>query len=464
MSKGERRIVVVGHGAAGLTAALSAAEHARQAGCPAHITVVERAPHGLHGGNTRFTPCYMRLEAPDRLSPGFVDDMMAASGDRNERAYFETLAAEATATMGWLQQHGVEFHTPVYYLSVGPPRIQPVGGGETIVRELTRAATAAGIELVYDCRAESIETDDAGAVTGLRVNVSGATRTLPANALVLACGGFQGDPDMLRRHLGPGGESMRLISPGTALNTGDGIRMALDVGARPAGDWRGMHCEPIDPRAKTPAAVVLMYPYGIVVDRTGKRILDEGAGLVHDTWEDFARQIQFGAPGREVYAILDSRLYDIPNWQRATRSEVPPIEAPTIEALAERIGVPPAALAATVSAYNTACTGDATRFDATVADGLVAGRSLVPPKSNWARALDKPPYLAWPLIGAIAYTFGGLATDTAGRVLGERSPLKGLYAAGEITGHFNGTAPNAVAVLRAAVYGRIAGRTAIADL
>ena len=462
--QGEGRIIVVGHGAAGLTAALAAAEGARGAGRRVSITVLERAPHGLHGGNTRFTPCYMRLEAPDRLSPGFVDDMIAVSGGRNDRDYFETLAAEATGTMGWLQRHGVEFHTPVYYLSVGPPRIQPVGGGESVVRELTRAAAAAGVELVYDCLAKRIETDASGAVTGLQTSVAGTPRTLPADAIILACGGFQGDPAMLQRHLGPGGDSLRLISPGTGLNTGDGIRMAMDVGARPAGDWSGMHAEPIDPRARTPAAVVLMYPYGIVVDRSGRRFFDEGAGLVHETWEHFARQIHFEADGREVYAILDSRLYDIPSWQRATRSEVAPIEAPSIEALAERIGVPPATLAATVAAYNAACTGDASRFDATVADGLAAARSLVPAKSNWARSIDKPPFLAWPLIGAIAYTFGGLATDTAARVLGARGPIRGLYAAGEITGHFHGTAPNAVAVLRAAVYGRIAGRTASSEL
>ena len=79
-------------------------------------------------------------------------------------------------------------------------------------------------------------------------------------------------------------------------------------------------------------------------------------------------------------------------------------------------------------------------------------------------ALDQPPYLAWPLIGAIAYTFGGLATDTQGRVLGDRGPIAGLYAAGEITGHFHGTAPNAVSVLRAIVYGRTAGQSCVQDI
>jgi tricarballylate dehydrogenase len=124
------------------------------------------------------------------------------------------------------------------------------------------------------------------------------------------------------------------------------------------------------------------------------------------------------------------------------------------------IGIPGVSLKATVDVYNSACTGDPAHFDATGKDGLAAAGWLIPPKSNWARAIERPPFLAHPLIGAIAYTFGGIATDTSARVLGERGPIPGLFAAGEITGHFHGTAPNAVAVLRAAVYGRIAGREA----
>ena len=129
---------------------------------------------------------------------------------------------------------------------------------------------------------------------------------------------------------------------------------------------------------------------------------------------------------------------------------------------AKLIGVPADNLAATVASYNSACTGDPARFDATRCDGLAAGRTLAPPKSNWARAIIEPPFLAWPLVGAVAYTFGGLATDDRARVLRDGAPIPGLYAAGEITGHFHVTAPNAVSVLRAFVFGRIAGREAVA--
>jgi tricarballylate dehydrogenase len=121
-------------------------------------------------------------------------------------------------------------------------------------------------------------------------------------------------------------------------------------------------------------------------------------------------------------------------------------------------------LAATVAAYNAACLGDPKQFDATRCDGLAAAQTLRPPKSNWARAISVPPFLAYPLVGAIAYTFGGLATDDCGRVTRKGSPIPGLFAAGEITGHFYVTAPNAVSVLRALVFGRIAGREAVGNL
>src|SRR6185503_20974726 len=136
----------------------------------------------------------------------------------------------------------------------------------------------------------------------------------------------------------------------------------------------------------------------------------------------------------------------------------------SIRDLAGLIGVGADGLARTVAAYNAACTGDPSTFDATRCDGLAARGVLAPPKSNWARAVTEPPFLAWPLVGAIAYTFGGLATDVRARVLRNGGPVPGLYAAGEITGHFYGTAPNAVSVLRAFVFGRIAGREAVSFL
>jgi tricarballylate dehydrogenase len=300
-----------------------------------------------------------------------------------------------------------------------------------------------------------------GRIAGLSVEQDGRRETLVADAIVLARGGFQGNVDMMRAHFGEGAGTMRLISPGTRFYTGDGIRMATQLGAVLAGDWNGMHAEPVDARAKNSAPVVLVYPYGIVVDKNGNRFFDEGAGLVHETWEWFARAIQFKSPGSIAYAILDSRMFEIADYQRAIRSDVPPVRADTLAELAKLIGVDADNLAVTIAAYNAACLGDPNSFDATRCDGLTAERTLQPPKSNWARAISVPLFLGYPLVGAVAYTFGGLATDKRARVLRNGVAIPGLFAAGEITGHFYATAPNAVSVLRAFVFGRIVGHEAV---
>jgi tricarballylate dehydrogenase len=463
MASAPGNLIVVGQGAAGLAAALSAAEHARARGASIAITLVDKASEDEAGGNTRWSPSYMRMAAPDRVENSFVHDMLEATKFEGDETYFARLAADAPATVKWIASHGIEFIQPTYYLAKGPPRIQPAGGGPALVNELTRAAKAAGISFRHGCAAKALASDN-GRITGLVVEQNGVRETLPASAIILACGGFQGDGAMMREHFGEGAQTMRLISPGTRFNTGDGIRMALALGAARSGDWNGMHAEPVDARAKGSAPVVLVYPYGVVVDRNGHRFFDEGAGLVHETWEWFARDMHFKAPGSVAFAILDSRLLAISGYERAIRSEVPPARADTLTELAKLIGVDADNLAATVAAYNAACTGDPNTFDATRCDGLSATRMLQPPKSNWARALLEPPFLAWPLVGAVAYTFGGLATDDRARVLRDGAPIAGLYAAGEITGHFYATAPNAVSILRCLVFGRIAGRQAVEEL
>jgi tricarballylate dehydrogenase len=461
MNPNPQKLVIIGHGAAGLAAAVSAAEEAARRGLRIEITLVEKSGEDEAGGNTRCSPSYMRLAAPDRLAPGFEDDMHQASGGLADRGYFRTLAENAAATIGWLGSHGVAFDIPVYYLSAGPPRIQPVGGGRAIVDALAHAARKAGVTVRYQSPATGLVVGQGDRVSAVLVRSGDHVTAIGADAVVLASGGFQGNLAMMRARFGPAAETIRLISPGTRFDTGDGIVMAVDLGASVSGDWNGMHIEPIDPRSRQSAPVVLVYPYGIVVDQDGRRFLDEGGGLVHETWEAFARDIHFARPEHIAYAILDSRLFDIEGFERAIRSEVAPHQAETIEDLAALIGTPAGQLRETVDAFNRAATGDAARFDATRCDGLAASSELDPPKSNWARAIDQPPYLAYPLVGGLAYTFGGLATNEKAEVLGEQGPISGLYAAGEITGHFYGTAPNAVSVLRALVFGKIAGRQAI---
>ncbi len=361
MSQSPQNLIVVGQGAAGLSAALAAAETAHARSLPVKITLIDKAAESEAGGNTRWSPSYMRMASPTHIEATFVGDMKEATKGQCDEAYFTRLATEAPATVKWIAQYDIEFIQPTYYLAKGPPRIQPSGGGPAIIRELTRAARQTGVAFRYGCAAGELVTDNSR-ICGLTIEQGGTRETLPTDAVVLACGGFQGNRGMMRTHFGPRSSTMKLISPGSHFNSGDGIRIAAQLGADLSGDWNGMHAEPVDARSKSSAPVVLVYPYGIVVDRNGHRFFDEGSGLVHETWEWFARDIHFNMPGSIAYAILDARLFEIADYQRAIRSEVPPVRADTLAELADLIGVNSRNLAGTVATFNSACKGNMSGF------------------------------------------------------------------------------------------------------
>ena len=459
-----KRLIVVGQGAAGLCAAVSALTQARACGLTLRVTLLDAAPMEASGGNTRWSPSNIRLQANLQMAPGFVDEIMAESGGLADVNYFQQLAEQAPAMADWLVSLGIVFHSPPYYLAKGPARIQPMGGGAALIQAMLAHARDLGLEVIYQFKLTDL-LGDVRQVTGVAgVDAQGQRQHHLADAVVLACGGFEGNPEMLKAHLGPHAENFRLISKGTAFNDGAGIRAALVLGAEPAGDWQTGHAEPIDPRSRGPAPVVLVYPYGVVVNAQGERFFDEGAGLMHETWEHFSHQMQHDLPEQQAYAILDSKLLTIADYTRAIRSEVPPVSAPSLAALAQALGLPEAALSRTVQDFNAACHGKPEGFDPTFKDGLRCVPVGQPPKSNWARALDQGPYLAWPLVGALVYTFGGVKTNPQTQVLSAHGAIHGLYAAGEVTGHFFRQAPNSVAMLRALVFGKIAGEQAVFDL
>jgi tricarballylate dehydrogenase len=273
--------------------------------------------------------------------------------------------------------------------------------------------------------------------------------------VVLACGGFEGNPEMSARYFGGQARYIRPVARGGYYNKGDGHRMALALGAAPSGDWSLFHAEPIDPRSGWPEPVVMVFNYGILVNTRAQRFVDEAPATVDATYEAITRRI-FAEPDGLAWVILDGRIDDVPNWRKAIRSDQPAIEAPTLAALAAKLGLDADALASTVAAYNAACPRGG-RFDALATDGL-ATSGLAPRKSNWARPLDRAPFRAWPISCANCFTFGGVKVDTDARVLdGDGLPIPGLYAGGEMIGLYYGTYTGATSVLRGAVFGRAAG-------
>jgi tricarballylate dehydrogenase len=155
-------------------------------------------------------------------------------------------------------------------------------------------------------------------------------------------------------------------------------------------------------------------------------------------------------------------MFEIPEYHRAIQTDQEPYRADTIADLSENIGVDSQTLERTVSAYNEAATGDPSSFDPFRPDGLATSGDIAPPKSNWARPIDEPPYLAYPIACSVVFTFGGIATNERAEVLSSGgNPIPGLYAAGEAAGLYYGKYPGSTSVLRCLTFGKIAGHCAV---
>lgn len=471
-------VVVVGCGVAGLSAAVSAQEHG------AKVCVLERAPIEERGGNTRHTHAYFRMKSTSEVTDDFEEHFAANAGAYMDpslvaelpkppeswpgmlRAFgfsdpnvVSTLAEAAPDTLEWMAGHGIRFiPLDVPFPTSAQPRIMPSGGGLAIVEALAERFEKNGGTIRYETAAQELMLDDDGRVAGVLAVGRGNRRiAFPAAGVVLACGGFQGNQEMMARYIGARSAYLRVMSQGCNYNKGEGIRMALDIGAAPCGDFSSWHASPMDPRSNRAGASIYIYPYGILVNQEGRRFTDEGPGHTDATYEEVSRRIAAQTRGI-AYAILDARLADIPNQPVAIRTEQPAIQAPTLAALAGQLGIAPEVLEQTVAGYNAACGEGA--FDPRHLDGLgTAG--LTPPKSNWARRLDQPPFKAYPIVCSVVFTFGGLKVNTRAEVVNvQGDPIPGLYAAGETMGLYYGTYTGATSVMKGAVFGRIAGREA----
>ena len=301
---------------------------------------------------------------------------------------------------------------------------------------LAAEAERLSASLFYETAARGLVRSGEGEIVGVEAVQRGRPRHLMGR-VVLASGGFEGNPEMLARYIGPKAQWTRPVARGGYYNRGEGVAMGLAAGAAPAGEFGAFHAQPVDPRSGAIEPVVLHYGYGVLVNREGQRFTDEAAGPVDAGYERVARAV-LEQPEGLAWAVFDAGLDDAPRWRVTVRSDREPLEAPTVEALAGAAGLDPAALSSALAAYNAACPEDASAFRPDGPDGL-ATRGLAPPKSNWARPLVRPPFRAWPVICANCFTFGGLRIDANGRAIDlDGDPIPGLYAAGETAGLYYG--------------------------
>jgi tricarballylate dehydrogenase len=350
---------------------------------------------------------------------------------------------------------GVRFDfLPTQFLTKSQPRLLPVGGGLALVEALAKRAEELGVAFHYETTAQSLLQDEEGRVVGVAARRGGRAMRFHGK-VVLACGGFEGNAEMQTRYIGPRSVHLRPICKGGYFNRGEGIRMALDIGAAPCGDFGSYHAEPVDPRSGVSEPSVFIFPYGILVNKDGERFTDEAPGTVDAHYERVTRRFYEQRDGI-AYVILDARHLSIPNYRLAIRTDQPPIVADGIAALAAKLGVPGDCLVSTVERYNGSCVpGERKPLEL---DGL-ATQDLKPPKSNWALPIDLAPFHAYPIMSANVFTFGGVKVDGSARVLDQDGvPIPGLYAAGEVIGLFWGTYTGATSVLKGLVFGRLAGQ------
>jgi tricarballylate dehydrogenase len=473
--EGSWDVVVVGCGGAGLSAAVAA----RQAG--ARVLVLERASEAERGGNTRYTGAWLRLETEEQVSADFMDHLIENNGPPLDPSLLHqtsanwrdwpailramsfvdpevvaTLAEEAPQTITWLKGFGLRFaRLEVPFLTSVQPRMAPSGGGLALIEALAAEFERLGGHIRYEVAAQSLLQGPAGDVVGVRaIGPGNQPQEIRARAVVLASGGFQGNAEMMTRYIGPRAQHLGMMSRGCHYNKGEGIRMALEIGAAPCGEFGSWHASPMDPRSSRAGASIYIYPYGIIVNRLGERFTDEAPGPTDETYETIARTIN-AQPGGIAWAVLDAATSDLPNRNAVLRTEHGPLEADSLEGLAAKLKLPADAFLRTVEAYNAACRPG--HFAALELDGL-ATEGLAIRKSNWARPIAVAPFRAWPIISSCVFTFGGLRVNPRAQVVNTQGDaIPGLYAAGETMGLYYGTYTGATSVLKGLVFGRLAG-------
>jgi len=483
-------VVVVGAGNAAFCAALAAREK------NVSVLVLERAPENLGGGNSRFTAGAMRFAydgvddirslCPDLsaeqtaitdfgsyTTDQFYDDMFRITRFRTDPDLCERLVMGSRDTMGWMADKGIRF-MPIYgrqafkvdghFKFWGGLTLETWGGGPGLVDRQLQLAGRAGIDIRYGARVREL-LFDGHRVTGVRVQKDGELYNINAGSVVIASGGFESNAEWRTRYLGPGWEMARVR--GTAYNTGDGIRMALDIGASPCGNWSGCHAVGWDYNAPEFGDLAVgdgfqkhSYPFGIMVNATGRRFVDEGADFRNYTYAKYGRVI-LEQPDQFAWQVFDQKVTHLLRDEYRIK-QVSKVSAPTLEQLADKLdGVDKAGFLAEMERYNRSVSTEVA-FDPNVKDGRHTS-GLEVAKSNWANTIDDGPFEAYHVTCGITFTFGGLRIDPRSSqvISDDQQPIPGLYAAGELVGglfYFN--YPGGTGLMSGAVFGRQAGTSA----
>ena len=453
----EYDLLVLGGGNAALCSAITA----REAGLS--VLVVESAPVPFRGGNSRHTR-NMRTMHAGPLAPltgaypeeEYWQDLLKVTGGLTDEKLARMTIRQTEAHIPWMLRHGVRFQAPLGgTLQLGRTNAFFLGGGKALMNAYYRVAEALGVEILYE--AEVVDLAIAGGrFESCTVERNGAREVFRARAMVAAAGGFEANLEWLREAWGPPADNF--IVRGTPYNRGRVLKLLLAAGAKQVSDAAAGHCVAIDARSpKFDGGIVTRVDavsLGIVVNKHARRFSDEGEDFWPKRYAIWGRLVA-GQPDQIAYAIIDAK-----SMGRFMPPVFAPVKAQSIAGLAGAFGLDADALARTVAEFNAAVRPGT--FDHTVLDDC-ATVDLVPPKTHWARALDTPPYYAWPLRPGITFTYLGVAVDERARMLmDDGKPATNVFAAGEImAGNVLGRGYAAgVGMAIGTTFGRIAGEEA----
>ncbi|MCY4143588.1 MAG: FAD-dependent tricarballylate dehydrogenase TcuA [Gammaproteobacteria bacterium] len=486
-----RRIVVVGGGNAALCAAIAACEQGSE------VVLLESAPFEARGGNSRFAGGGFRTRyggPEDLLSlmpdlseseiersefgtydrEQYYEDLCRLSQYRTDPALAHMVAEQSLPTLQWMRGKGVRF-LPLYRRQSheidgkqrfwGGLTVEAVGGGAGLVDALNQIAKRLKVAVSYSCRATNLKMHRSERTV---VGVVAAGESIDADAVVLACGGFESNSAWRARYLGSNWDLARVR--GTRYNIGDGIRMALDVGAMPHGHWSGCHAVAWDLNAPDYGDLSVgdsfqkhSYPLGIMVNADGRRFVDEGKDFRNYTYASYGAAI-LGQKGHFAWQVFDAKTTPLLRDEYRV-PQVTKVSSSSLEGLARQMSdVDANGFLDTVRRFNESVRTDAD-FNPSIKDGRCANDGIVA-KSNWANPISTPPFEAYGVTCGITFTFGGLHIDENARVLNvSESPVGNLYAAGEIVGGlYYHNYPGGSGLTSGAVLGRIAGTSAALGL
>ena len=450
-------VLVIGGGNAALCAAITA----REAG--ATVLVLEHAPRDFRGGNSRHTRNLrvMHLNPTATLTNSYSEeeywkDLLGVTGGKTDEALARMTIRSTSEVLPWMEARGVHFQPSLSgTLSLSRTNAFFLGGGKALLNAYYLTAEHLGIEVAYNTEVKSLRLVD-GVVCEATAMIDRDAIVFRAKTAVVSSGGFQANIEWLREYWGDAVDNF--LIRGTPYAKGVILRNLLEQGVAPVGDPKQCHAVAIDARApKFDGGIVTRLdcvPFSIVVDHKGKRFYDEGQDVWPKRYAIWGRLVA-QLPKQIAFSITDAK-----SERLFMPSVFPAIRGNSIRELAGNLGLDAAALETTVRDFNNAVQSGT--FDSNALDDCrTAG--IDPPKTHWARKIDTPPFIGYPLRPGITFTYLGVKVDENARVLLEGGqPCANLFAAGEVmAGNILGEGYLAgFGMAIGTVFGRIAGREA----